>query len=185
MFKSSINNTDLVNYGPTTAYVGASWAVLGVGVISFLIGLWNATGMVLSEKGYYVAVIALGLYAAISLQKTIRDKAEGIPTSMLYYWISWSALGLAIGLVILGLFNASGLSLSEKGFYMMSFTMSLFAAITIQKNTRDEAQIRALQITSQTSKPSPKLVNETNVDGEGSLFNSLRSKRNTEDKKSV
>ncbi|STZ09468.1 Inner membrane protein yiaA [Moraxella caprae] len=60
---------------PTSAYVGASWAVLG-----FLVGLWNAE-MMLNEKGYYVAVLALGLYAAISLQKTIRDKAENIPVS--------------------------------------------------------------------------------------------------------
>lgn len=72
---------------PTSAYIGASWAVLGVGVLGFLIGLYNAQ-MQLNEKGYYVAVLALGLYAAISLQKTIRDKAENIPVSGIYYGIS-------------------------------------------------------------------------------------------------
>jgi uncharacterized membrane protein YiaA len=30
-----------------------------------------------------------------------------------------------------------GLLLSEKGFYGMSFLLSLFSAITVQKNTRD------------------------------------------------
>ncbi|MFM7856321.1 MAG: YiaA/YiaB family inner membrane protein, partial [Flammeovirgaceae bacterium] len=39
----------------------------------------------------------------------------------------------------IGLWNAT-LTLSEKGFYSMSFLLSLFAAITVQKNTRDSAK---------------------------------------------
>lgn len=120
---------------PTSAYVGASWAVLGVGVLGFLMGLWNAE-MMLNEKGYYFAVLALGLYSAISLQKTIRDKAENIPVSNIYYGISWLALALAVLLMTIGLWNAT-LLLSEKGYYFMAFTLSLFAVITIQKNIRD------------------------------------------------
>lgn len=120
---------------PTSAYIGASWAVLGVGVLGFLIGLYNAQ-MQLNEKGYYVAVLALGLYAAISLQKTIRDKAENIPVSGIYYSISWLALALALVLITVGLWNAT-LMPSEKGYYFMAFTLSLFAVITIQKNIRD------------------------------------------------
>ncbi|MDN5566480.1 MAG: hypothetical protein L0G25_06715, partial [Psychrobacter sp.] len=58
--------------------------------------------------------------------------------------ISWAALGLSIALIVIGLFNADGLLLSERGFFMMAFTLSLFAAVTIQKNTRDEEQIRKL-----------------------------------------
>lgn len=84
------------------------------------------------EKGYYFAVLCLGLYAAISLQKTIRDRAEDIPTTQLYYMISWLALFASVALIVIGLFNAQ-LTLSEKGFYMMAFTMNLFGAITIQK----------------------------------------------------
>ena len=38
--------------------------------------------------------------------------------------------------VTVGLWNAT-LLLSEKGFYAMAFILSLFAVITIQKNTRD------------------------------------------------
>lgn len=143
MDNGMISKSQLSAYRPTTAYVGTSWAVMLVGVLAYLLGLWNAE-MMLNEKGYYLAVLALGLYSAISLQKTLRDKTEGIPTTTLYYWISWAALGVSILLITLGLFNAGSLSLSEKGFYMMAFTMSLFAAVTIQKNTRDEAQIRAL-----------------------------------------
>ena len=144
MDNDTISKSQLAAYKPTTAYVGTSWAVMLVGVLAYLFGLWNAQSMLLNEKGYYFAVLILGLYAAISLQKTLRDRSEGIPTTMLYYWISWGALGVSIVLIAIGLLNAGGLSLSEKGFYMMAFTMSLFAAVTIQKNTRDEAQISAL-----------------------------------------
>ena len=42
----------------------------------------------------------------------------------------------SITLLIIGLWNAD-LELSEKGFYGMSFLLSLFSAITVQKNTRD------------------------------------------------
>lgn len=127
---------------PTPAFIGASWAVMIVGIIVYLMGLWNAT-MALNEKGYYFAVLCLGLYSAISLQKALRDKAENIPTSNLYNMISWLALGISVALLVVGLFNAT-LTLSEKGFYMMAFTMSLFAAITVQKNTRDVANARTL-----------------------------------------
>lgn len=125
---------------PTPAYIGASWASLGVGVIGFLVGLYNAE-LALNEKGYYLAVLALGLYSAISLQKTIRDRAENIPVSDIYYGISWVALGLSVVLMAVGLYNATVLP-SEKGYYFMAFSLSLFAVITIQKNIRD---IKAVQ----------------------------------------
>lgn len=128
---------------PTGAFIGASWAVLGIGALAFLIGLWNAEGLALSERGYYFTVLILGLYSAISLQKTIRDKAEGLPISGLYYGISWSVLILSIVLIAIGLWNAT-MSLSEKGFYGIAFAMSLFAVITIQKNTRDIARVNAV-----------------------------------------
>ena len=144
MDNDMITKSQLAAYKPTTAYVGTSWAAMLIGVFAFLLGLWNAQSMLLNEKGYYLAVLALGLYAAISLQKTLRDRAEGIPTTNLYYMISWAALALSIILIIIGLFNATGLAFSEKGFYMMAFTMSLFAAVTVQKNIRDVAQANSL-----------------------------------------
>lgn len=125
---------------PTSAYIGASWAVLAIGICAFLLGLWNAE-MALNEKGFYFAVLCLGLYSAISLQKAVRDQAEGIPTSNLYMSISWTALAISVILIAVGLWNAT-LSLSEKGFYGIAFTMTLFAVITIQKNTRDMANVQ-------------------------------------------
>jgi uncharacterized membrane protein YiaA len=126
---------------PTPAFKGASWAALVVGVTAYLIGLYNAT-MELNEKGYYFAVLILGLYSAISLQKAVRDKDEGIPVTNVYYGISWVALIVSISLMVIGLFNAGSIVLSEKGFYGMSFVLSLFAAITVQKNIRDTKRVR-------------------------------------------
>ena len=92
--------------------------------------------MMLNEKGYYLSVLVLGLFSAISLQKTVRDKNENIPTTNLYFIICWVAMILAISLVGAGLWNAA-LTKSEKGFYAMGFALSIFASIAVQKNVRD------------------------------------------------
>lgn len=125
---------------PTSSFTGAAWGVLIIGVVSFLVGIVRVDTLALSEKGFYVAVLALGLYAAISLQKTVRDRAEGLPVSQMYWTISWAALALAIVLLVIGLYN-SELQLNEKGFYGLAFTQSLFAIIVIQKNSRDVQRI--------------------------------------------
>lgn len=121
---------------PTAAFKGAALAALAIGVISYLLGLYNAA-MELNEKGYYFAILIFGLYAAVSLQKAVRDKDEGIPVTNIYYGISWFALLVAISLMAIGLFNAGSIILSEKGFYAMAFVLSVFAAVTVQKNVRD------------------------------------------------
>lgn len=126
---------------PTPAFIGASWAALLVGGTAYLIGLYNAA-MQLNEKGYYFAVLVFGLYSAVSLQKAVRDKDEGIPVTNIYYGISWFALIISISLMGIGLYNAGSIDLSEKGFYGMAFVLSLFAAITVQKNIRDAQRAR-------------------------------------------
>ena len=123
------------NYQPSAAFIGASWTALLVGVTAFLIGLWNAD-MELNEKGYYFTVLMFGLFSAISVQKAVRDQMEGIPVTNLYYGIAWFTTILSIVLLTIGLWNAD-LARSEKGFYAMSFVLSMFAAIAVQKNTRD------------------------------------------------
>jgi uncharacterized membrane protein YiaA len=92
--------------------------------------------MELNEKGYYFTVLMFGLFSAISVQKAVRDQIEGIPVTNLYYGIAWFSTLLSITLLIIGLWNAT-LAKSEKGFYAMSFILSMFAAIAVQKNTRD------------------------------------------------
>lgn len=123
------------NLKPSAAFIAASWAALFIGVIAFLIGLWNAE-MELNEKGYYFTVLMFGLFSAISVQKAVRDQMEGIPVTNIYYGLAWFSTLLSIVLLTVGLWNAELLK-SEKGFYSMSFVLSLFAAITVQKNTRD------------------------------------------------
>ncbi|MBK7017751.1 MAG: hypothetical protein IPH39_19905 [Sulfuritalea sp.] len=125
---------------PTGAFVGASWTALLVGALAFLAGLWNGT-MPSYEKGYYFTVLMFGLYAAVSLQKAVRDRMEGIPVTGLYFGLSWFAVGLSILLLTVGVWN-SDLSSSEKGFYAMSYLLSLFAAVAVQKNVRDMALFR-------------------------------------------
>jgi uncharacterized membrane protein YiaA len=120
---------------PSAAFIAASWSALFIGFIAFIIGLWNAD-MQLNEKGYYFTVLILGLFSAISVQKAVRDQLEGVPVTNLYYGIAWFTTLLSIVLLTVGLWNAE-LARSEKGFYAMSFLLSLFAAIAVQKNTRD------------------------------------------------
>lgn len=132
------NNSSITHnkYAPTSAYVMASWIVLMVGIITYMIGLYNAK-MQLNEKGYYLTLLLFGLFAAVSLQKVVRDKNEGLPITSIYYGICWVALLSAIALMAIGLYNAGSIIRSEKGFYAMTYILCLFASITVQKNVRD------------------------------------------------
>ncbi|RFZ91791.1 hypothetical protein D0C36_10070 [Mucilaginibacter conchicola] len=136
--KSSLlkyDNNGRSPFKPTGAFIGASWFALLVGVVGYCIGLWNAT-MELNEKGYYFTILLFGLFAVISVQKTVRDRAEGLAVTDLYYGLSWFAAIAAMVLLTIGLWNAD-LARSEKGFYAMAFCLSMFSSIAVQKNTRD------------------------------------------------
>ena len=136
-------NSPIVKHGenarnpfkPTGAFIGASWFALLAGTVGYCIGLWNAS-MQLNEKGYYFTILLFGLFAVISVQKSVRDRAEGLAVTYLYYGLSWFATLAAMILLTIGLWNA-GLARSEKGFYAMAFCLSIFSAIAVQKNTRD------------------------------------------------
>lgn len=122
---------------PTAAFIGASWVALVIAVSAFAIGLWNAE-MLLSEKGFYGTLLLLGLFSAIALQKSVRDRAEGIPVTGIFLGLSWSMVLVSILLVAVGLTNAT-VELSEKGFFALAFTMALFSVVAVQKNVRDLA----------------------------------------------
>ncbi len=124
-----------MNQKPSGAFIIASWVALGAGMAGYLIGLWKAE-MLLNEKGYYFTLLMFGLFAVVSVQKSVRDRLEGIPVTDIYYGLSWFATILAIILLAVGLWNATLLP-SEKGFYAFSFLLGLFGAIAVQKNTRD------------------------------------------------
>ena len=118
------------------AFIAASWIALGAGIIGYLVGLWRAE-MLLNEKGYYFTVLMFGLFAVVSLQKSVRDRLEGLQVTDIYYGICWFSTILSIVLLVVGLWNATLLP-SEKGFYAFAFLLSLFGAITVQKNIRDD-----------------------------------------------
>jgi uncharacterized membrane protein YiaA len=126
---------------PSGAFVGASWCALVVGLAAYLLGLWNAD-MQLNEKGYYLTLLLYGSFAAVSLQKTLRDRVEGQTVTPMYVGLCWMALISAVLLLAVGLLNAR-LALSEKGFYAMSFVLGLFAITAVQKNVRDLAAFAA------------------------------------------
>lgn len=125
---------------PSNAFIGASWVALLAGAVSYNVGLWNAN-MLLNEKGYYFTILMYGLFSAVSLQKAVRDELEGIPVTSIYHGISWFSTALSILLLVIGLWNAD-LARSEKGFYGMAFTLSLFAAVAVQKNIRDVQRMK-------------------------------------------
>jgi uncharacterized membrane protein YiaA len=124
---------------PTGAFIAASWAALLLGGGTFAVGLWNAK-MQLNEKGFYFVVLMYGLFSAVSLQKSVRDRMEGIPVTGIYYGLCWFSVILSCTLLGVGLWNAE-LANSEKGFYAMAFLLSLFGAVATQKNVRDVATL--------------------------------------------
>ncbi|OMP80630.1 MULTISPECIES: inner membrane protein YiaA [Chitinophaga] len=120
---------------PSMAFIAASWVALLIGVVGYIVGLYNAQ-MQLNEKGYYFTVLMYGLFAGVSVQKCVRDRLEKIPVTDIYYGISWVSTLLCLILLAVGLWNATMLP-SEKGFYAFAFLLSIFGAIAVQKNTRD------------------------------------------------
>lgn len=130
-----LQKTTVSTIKPTNSYVITTWLIFLTGLTSYFIGLWNSE-MQLNEKGYYFTIIMFGLFAVISVQKSVRDKQEGLPVTELYYGLSWFSTLLCVALLIIGLWNAD-LWLSEKGFFGIAFLLALFGAITIQKNVRD------------------------------------------------
>jgi uncharacterized membrane protein YiaA len=124
-----------MNQKPSSAFIAASWVAMAAGMLGYIIGLWRSE-MLLNERGYYFTVLILGLFAVISLQKSVRDRLENIAVTDIYYSICWVCTILSIVLLAVGLWNATLLP-SEKGFYAFAFLLSLFGAIAVQKNTRD------------------------------------------------
>ena len=120
---------------PTSAFIGVSWVALLIGSVVYLAGLWNST-MALNEKGYYFVLLMYGMFSTVSLQKSVRDRLEGLRVSDQYYAIAWASVGICVVLLAFSLFKAT-LEMSEKGFFAMAYLMCLFGVTAVQKNTRD------------------------------------------------
>lgn len=122
---------------PTGAFIAASWVAFFIGALVFLVGLWNSK-MAFSEKGFYFILLMYGLFSAVSLQKSVRDRLEGITVTGIYFGLCWVSVAITLILLLIGLWNAE-LAQSEKGFYAMAFLLSLFGGVAVQKNVRDIA----------------------------------------------
>lgn len=58
----------------TPIYYGLAWSALSTSIVMLTIGLWNAE-LLRSEKGFYSMSFLLALFAAVAVQKNIRDVA--------------------------------------------------------------------------------------------------------------
>jgi len=58
---------------PSAAFIASAWTALLLGAVAYLVGLFNAE-MLLNEKGYYLTLLLFGLFSAVSLQKSVRDR---------------------------------------------------------------------------------------------------------------
>ena len=123
---------------PSPAFVAVSWAAVFIGMLGYATGIW-VSPMPLNSKGFYLVTLLYGLFAAISVQKSVRDRLEGIPVTDLYFGLCWLSVGLCLLLMLIGLWNAP-LPLAEKGFYGMAYLLALFGAVAVQKNVRDGAR---------------------------------------------
>ena len=128
--------TQIIAQKPSAAFIAASWVALGIGMVGYLVGLSRAE-MLLNEKGYYFTILMYGLFAVISVQKSVRDRLENIPVTDIYYGISWFSTLLSILLLTVGLWNANMLP-SEKGFYAFAFILASYSFERQQHQTRQE-----------------------------------------------
>lgn len=62
----------LENIPVTEIYQGLSWFSVILSIILLTVGLWNAE-LLPSEKGFYAFAFLLALFAAVAVQKNIRD----------------------------------------------------------------------------------------------------------------
>src|SRR5689334_2505703 len=62
----------LENIRVTDVYYGLSWFSAILAVVLLTIGLWNAE-LLPSEKGFYAFAFLLALFAAVAVQKNVRD----------------------------------------------------------------------------------------------------------------
>ena len=66
LFALSVGEFGMSNR-PTPAFVGASYFAMSVGIVAYLIGLWNSE-MQLNERGFYFTVLMYALFSAVALQ---------------------------------------------------------------------------------------------------------------------
>lgn len=118
----------------SSAFVTASWVATLTGMVGYLIGLWRAD-MLLNEKGYYFTLLMFGLFGVISLQKSVRDRLEGVSVTDIYYNICWFGTIMSIVLLVIGLWNASLLPSEKRVLRFCVFTVDVWGSRSAKKHT--------------------------------------------------
>ncbi len=106
------------------------WIGLLIGLPAYIIGLQKSE-MLVSEKGFYLAVLALGIISTLSIQKILTDKRRGNKLTAIYMVASTLCLLLSVALFSVLVIN-SNYERTEKGFYAACFILSLMSAIALQ-----------------------------------------------------
>jgi uncharacterized membrane protein YiaA len=122
---------------PSAAFVGASWVALMVSAGAFVVALWNDGKMPQFEKYFFFSVLMFGLFAVVSLQKAVRDRMEDIPVTGIYYGLAWFSTALCVAMLLMGVYQSGHIKGNDSALYILAYLMALFAAIAVQKNTRD------------------------------------------------
>ena len=121
------------------AFDAFAWIALLGGIVVYVIGLFRSQ-MEVNEMGFYFAVLILGLFATISVQEVLRNRHENIPVSSVYFSLALLSLISALTMFIVALFRVDLLP-SEVGFYGISYFLTLFGAICVQKMVRDREDL--------------------------------------------
>ena len=109
------------------------------GITVYVIGIFRSR-MEVNEMGFYFAVLILGLFATVSVQEVLRNRYENIPVSGVYFSLALLALVSALTMFIIALIRVELLP-SEVGFYGISYFLTLFGAICVQKMVRDREDL--------------------------------------------
>jgi uncharacterized membrane protein YiaA len=65
----------LENIPVTDVYHGLSWFSVILSIVLLTVGLWNAE-LLPSEKGFYAFAFLLAMFAAVAVQKNVRDTQQ-------------------------------------------------------------------------------------------------------------
>ncbi|WES68652.1 YiaA/YiaB family inner membrane protein [Superficieibacter sp. HKU1] len=102
-------------------YTRAAKIALPVGILVYATGLWPIC-TTLSEKGYYIALLALGLFSAVVYVHLRRHHCF---SALMKMWCQLMLL-ISMGLLAVGLWNEP-ITLSQRIIYFVAWVISLIA----------------------------------------------------------
>lgn len=108
-------------------YTRAAKIALPVGILVYATGLWPICPT-LSEKGYYIALLALGLFSVVVYVHLRRHQCF---SAKMKTWCQLMLL-VSMGLLAVGLWNEP-ITLSQRLIYFIAWVISLIAMTVCSK----------------------------------------------------